>query len=180
MFSFQTLAMLFLLATSSLSIWLADGFITFIAFTDEVASMTFSQLLYAMKELNLFTILALPEYWYANSNHSFLEAPAFWFEPATSIAGILTFVLLLLFSRIVQPLTGYTITAIMLLLGIGYMLVSWGILVDVTEPQQVGSFLSIGVQGLLVHSILCFGTLLYMIIKNAYYKIYSINNIKLA
>ena len=180
MFSFQTLAMLFLLAISSLSIWLADGFITFIAFTDEVASMTFSQLLYAMTELNLFTILALPEYWYANSNHSFLEAPAFWFEPATSIAGILTFVLLLLFSRIVQPLTGYTISAIMLLLGIGYMLVSWGILVDVTEPQQVGSFLSIGVQGLLVHSILCFGTLLYMIIKNAYYKIYSINNINLA
>ena len=172
--------MLFLLAIYSLSIWLADGFITFIAFTDEVASMTFSQLLYAMTELNLFTILALPEYWYANSQHSFLEAPALWFEPATSIAGILTFVLLLLFSRIVQPLTGYTISAIMLLLGIGYMLVSWGILVDVTEPQQVGSFLSIGVQGLLVHSILCFGTLLYMIIKNAYYKIYSINNINLA
>ena len=180
MLSFQTLAMLFLLAISNLSIWLADGFITFIAFTDNVASMTFSQLLNAMTELNLFVILALPEYWHANSHHSFLEAPAFWFEPATSIAGIFTFVLLLLFSRIVQPLTGITIAAIMLLLGIGYMFVSWGILADVTEPQQVGSFLSIGVQGLLVHSILCSGFLLFILIKNAYYKIYPIHNIKLA
>ena len=161
---------LLLALTSAFCIWLSNGFITFIAFNESVAGVTFEELLIIFSNVDLLQVLTFPEFWEANENHSFIEAPSFWFEPMTVLSSISSLLLIILFSTYVTKLKPETISLSLLLIGFLYLVVSWGVLLDVSDAKMIGPYLSIGIQGLLLHSfiscLICVSTLS----KNVYFK----------
>lgn len=166
----QNLILIVLAIVSATCVWMADGFITFIVFNEEVQGVPFDKLMTIFTNIDLLTIMSFPEFWQTNSEHSFIEAPAFWFEPMTVCSGIGAFTIIMLFSRFVSHLKSEIISMLLVVIGILYMVVAWGVLMDVNDPKMVGSFLSIGIQGLLVHSLICCFFSISKLLKNVFNK----------
>ncbi|WP_138683444.1 hypothetical protein [Pseudoalteromonas sp. S3178] len=165
---------LLLAITSAFCIWLSNGFITFIAFNESVAGVKFEDLLLIFSNIDIFQVLTFPEFWEANANHSFIEAPGLWFEPVTILSSISSLLLIILFSMYVIKLKSETISLSLLLIGFLYLLVSWGVLLDVSDAKMIGPYLSIGIQGLLLHSFISCLICVFTLSKNVYFKFSTI------
>lgn len=165
---------LLLAITSAFFIWLSNGFITFIAFNESVAGVKFEELLLIFSHVDILKVLAFPEFWEANANHSFIEAPGLWFEPMTILSSLGSLLLIALFSMYVSKLKSETISLSLLLIGFLYLVVSWGVLLDVSDAKMIGPYLSIGIQGLLLHSFISCLICVFTLSKNVYFKISTI------
>ncbi|OUS73188.1 hypothetical protein B5G52_05670 [Pseudoalteromonas sp. A601] len=147
----QNYLLIILIALSALFIWLTKSFIVF---NDEVQGIAFADLIRSFTELNIIKIMSFPEFWATNKNYTMFDALNYMFEPMTALSGVASFILILSFSHFVSPLKPASISLSLLLIGFLYIIVAWSVLLDVQETKMVGAFLSIGVQGLLIHAII--------------------------
>ncbi|MGS0496327.1 hypothetical protein ACU8V4_03510 [Pseudoalteromonas mariniglutinosa] len=155
-----------LIALSILCIWLTKSFIIFIMFNDEVKNIAFVDLINIFKQLDILKIMSFPEFWTANKSYSFLDAFSYMIEPMTTLSGMASFIFILLFSHFITPLKPAFISLLLLIIGCLYIIVSWAVLLDVSETKMIGAFLSIGVQGLLIHATISCGYSIFMLVKN--------------